>query len=508
MEPVIYNNQVQILNAAGAAVIEPPTLASVQALLSQTGFDAKLDVALSTRVAEATFTNRLGEVQDSPTANTVLGRLKDIDDAISGTLTVAGTVTANLGTLNGAALDATLQSILTELNQKLEAGQTIVANIGTTGGLALDATLTGGTAKAIARGAAKGATAAGDLTGENVDANTQALHVILKGTQPTITVAGTVTANLGTLNGAALDATLQSILTELGQKTEPANNQNVVLAAAIPAGTNNIGDVDVASLPAVTQGTSPWVVGDGGSSLTVDAPVTAPVFVRLSDGTNPIATLPVSLASVPSHAVTNAGTFAVQVDGNALTSLQLIEDTVFTDDVAFTPGTSKVSAIGFMFDDVSPDAVDEGDIGIARINKLRAVGVGPLHTQTADLSNVNVIYDDSPTTASSQDVDCDGYAHFALSLTIDSTNTPTDIQLIIEFKDADGNYCIYQNGFWARLKIEDTEVATAKTFVWSSRDTGGIPPGMKTIRLRVVCTGTTASNTFEVTEAKIGLSTI
>lgn len=40
------------------------------------------------------------------------------------------------------------------------------------------------------------------------------------------------------------------------------------------------------------------------------------------------ATQPVSLASVPSHAVTNAGTFATQVDGAALTALQLIDDPV------------------------------------------------------------------------------------------------------------------------------------------------------------------------------------
>lgn len=33
---------------------------------------------------------------------------------------------------------------------------------------------------------------------------------------------------------------------------------------------------------------------DNGGSLTVDAPVTTPVFVRLSDGTNPLAVLPVS----------------------------------------------------------------------------------------------------------------------------------------------------------------------------------------------------------------------
>ncbi len=59
-----------------------------------------------------------------------------------------------------------------------------------------------------------------------------------------------------------------------------------------------------------TGGTFP--VTDSGGSLTVDAPVGTPLYVRLSDGSSAISTLPVSLASVPSHDVTNAGTFAVQ----------------------------------------------------------------------------------------------------------------------------------------------------------------------------------------------------
>lgn len=66
-------------------------------------------------------------------------------------------------------------------------------------------------------------------------------------------------------------------------------------------------------------------ITDNSGSLTVDAPVGTPVYVRLSDGSAAITTLPVSLASVPSHAVTNAGTFAVQVDGAALTALQNID---------------------------------------------------------------------------------------------------------------------------------------------------------------------------------------
>lgn len=108
---------------------------------------------------------------------------------------------------------------------------TVTANIGTTNGLALDATLTGGTVKAIARGGAKGATTAADITSTAEGTDHQAIDVQLyhggtakdptqiralaSGTDTvtivpsgTQTVSGTVTANIGTTNGLALDATL------------------------------------------------------------------------------------------------------------------------------------------------------------------------------------------------------------------------------------------------------------------------------------------------------------
>ena len=78
-------------------------------------------------------------------------------------------------------------------------------------------------------------------------------------------------------------------------------------------------------------------------------------------------TLPVSLASVPSHAVTNAGTFAVQESGSALTALQLIDNASVADDAAFTPGTTGVTMAGFTADESSTDSVDEGDGGAARM---------------------------------------------------------------------------------------------------------------------------------------------
>ena len=56
----------------------------------------------------------------------------------------------------------------------------------------------------------------------------------------------------------------------------------------------------------------------------------------------------VDVVTMPSTAVTNAGTFAVQVDGNALTALQLIDNIVVVDDAAFTLGSgSGVMMMGF-----------------------------------------------------------------------------------------------------------------------------------------------------------------
>lgn len=69
--------------------------------------------------------------------------------------------------------------------------------------------------------------------------------------------------------------------------------------------------------------------------------------------------------------VANGGTFAVQESGSALTALQLLDDAVFTDDAAFTPGTSKGLAVGLQADETSPDSVNEGDFGVPRMTLER-----------------------------------------------------------------------------------------------------------------------------------------
>lgn len=79
--------------------------------------------------------------------------------------------------------------------------------------------------------------------------------------------------------------------------------------------------------------------------------------------------------TVNSHAVTNAGTFAVQVDGSALTALQLIDNVVHVDDAAFTLGThSGVMMMGF----AGTQSVDANDAAA-----LACTTAGALHVSDA-----------------------------------------------------------------------------------------------------------------------------
>lgn len=82
-----------------------------------------------------------------------------------------------------------------------------------------------------------------------------------------------------------------------------------------------------------------------------------------------------SVQAPPSQAVTNAGTFAVQVDGSALTSLQLIDDVVYTDDTStHATGTSK-GALLMAAATPTDTSVDANDIGAVAMTTDRQLNV-------------------------------------------------------------------------------------------------------------------------------------
>lgn len=110
-------------------------------------------------------------------------------------------------------------------------------------------------------------------------------------------------------------------------------HHNVDSLPALPAGTNNIGDVDVLTLPALPAGTNN--IGD------VDV-LTLPA---LPAGTNNIGD--VDIVSLPA-------------------------DVALADNAAFTDGTTKVLPAGFVFDEVAGTALTENDIAAARVDDKRA----------------------------------------------------------------------------------------------------------------------------------------
>ena len=100
--------------------------------------------------------------------------------------------------------------------------------------------------------------------------------------------------------------------------------------------------------------------------------------------------------TVNAHAVTNAGTFAVQVDGNALTSLQLIDDVIFVDDAAFTLGTSKIAAIGGRASRARRTAESaEGDAAVIALDRYGRVQTAPGPDLTVSATQVTASGDTS-----------------------------------------------------------------------------------------------------------------
>lgn len=213
-------------------------------------------------------------------------------------LGTAGTPSSDVITVQGVTSMTALKVDGSAVTQPVSVASAITANIGTSGSLALDATLTGGTQKAIARGGAKGATAAADVTSTNVDANTQALDVSVKGT-PTVTVSsgsitasGTVTANQGTAAASSgawpakvTDGTnvaaVKAASTAAGA-TDPAlvvavspNNSVAITASSLPLPT---GAATETSLAKLTQAQGSTTSGQQGPIVQGAVTTAAPTY--------------------------------------------------------------------------------------------------------------------------------------------------------------------------------------------------------------------------------------
>jgi len=175
----------------------------------------------------------------------------------------------------------------------------------------------------------------------------------------------------GTAEGAlwTQDFNSDSMLTAL-QLIDDAisGNEMQVDVITVPAPLNVTGGGTQASALRVTiasDSTGVVSVDDNGGSLTVDS---GAAFTVQEDGAALTA-----LQLIDNFISGSRGLVTEDNSADILTAVQLIDNPVFVDDAAFTPGTSSVMVAGFEFDDTTPDSVNEGDAGAARMSANRNI---------------------------------------------------------------------------------------------------------------------------------------
>ena len=132
--------------------------------------------------------------------------------------------------------------------------------------------------------------------------------------------------------------------------------------------------------------------GSGGATLATDEVAGVHYeLVKIVFGALETATLVSSGSPLPVDLRTNnlSGNLNVNVAASAVTqavsgtvtanagtgTFTVQESSSLVDDAAFSPASSRVLPVGFTFDNVSPDVVDEGDIGAARMSANRNIYV-------------------------------------------------------------------------------------------------------------------------------------
>lgn len=165
---------------------------------------------------------------------------------------------------------------------------------------------------------------------------------------------------------------------------------DVTRLPALVAGTANIGDVDVLTVPADPFGANADAASATGS-------ISAKLRFIASTG------IPITgTVTVGAHAVTNAGTFLVQENGAALTSLQLLDDAVATVAAAVpTKGIAAAGTDGTNARLLKTDAAGELQIdiltlpalvaGTANIGDVDVLTLPALVAGTANIGDVDVL---------------------------------------------------------------------------------------------------------------------
>jgi len=235
----------QSVDVAGTVTANLGTIADVATQTTLSALNTKF--ITGTDIGDVTINNAAGasavNIQDGGNAITVDGTVTAdagtgtfyVDNAVGQTVDVAGTVTANLGTIADVATQTTLSALNTKFVTGTDIGDVTINNAA------------GASAVNIQDGG-NAITVDGTVT---ADAGTGTFYVD-NAVGQTVDVAGTVTANLGTIADVATQTTLSALNTKFVTGTD-------------------IGDVTINN----AAGASAVNIQDGGNAITVDGTVTA-----------------------------------------------------------------------------------------------------------------------------------------------------------------------------------------------------------------------------------------
>jgi hypothetical protein len=203
-----------------------------------------------------------------------------------------------------------------------------------------------------------------------------AVNIAAAQTLATVTTVGTVTSvtNVATIGTSVTPGTSAAHLGKAEDAAHGSGDTGVMLLAVRRDADTTLVDTtnDYAPLQVNSAGSLKVAItagaGSGGTSIADGAS-----FTRDTTSITPIGCVVEASAptltngDVSGPSMTTGGAIRVSVASGSIAGI--------VDDAAFTPGTSEVLPVGFTFDNSSPDSVDEGDIGAARMSANRNIFV-------------------------------------------------------------------------------------------------------------------------------------
>ena len=362
---------------------------------------------------------------------------------------------------------------------------------------------------------------AGGGGGPTADVNIAAVGGVAIGT--TVPVSGTVSVvEPVTVDGTVTVDTITNPVTLVEPVSVDDNGGSLTID----------GTVAVSAVGGTVTIQEPLSVDDGGGSLTVDftQPVSTitpyardavvgadhfvwPIGLQRKDTLNTITPVDGDYTGGRSN---NRGAMWVKHDGLLTVDTSQLENDVVTgahavfpagaarDDVLGTLGVAdgdwtdiRVNDRGALW--IKPDGVVSVDDNASSLTVDGTVTNIPQRSSITNLVNAQT-YNNTTTTTTSSNFDFTSYRYGVLYFALTKANTPTDIQMILEFTpDAGTTWCIWSVDQWTDFRYAAAQAAINEA-IPLNHVTG------KTMRLRVVATGTSATNTFTLSAWAEGIS--